>query len=62
MQSRLTDAQFFLLIHLRPDKDEWHAFDALKPIERIVVTNRDHTRDTELFSEALGRRARDWPG
>jgi glyoxylase-like metal-dependent hydrolase (beta-lactamase superfamily II) len=37
-----------------PEKDDWPALDALKPIERIVVTNRDHTRDAELFRRRYG--------
>jgi glyoxylase-like metal-dependent hydrolase (beta-lactamase superfamily II) len=32
-----------------PEEDDWSTFDVLKPIERIILTNRDHTRDAELF-------------
>jgi glyoxylase-like metal-dependent hydrolase (beta-lactamase superfamily II) len=32
-----------------PLESDWPKFDALKPITRIVLTNRDHVRDAELF-------------
>jgi glyoxylase-like metal-dependent hydrolase (beta-lactamase superfamily II) len=36
-----------------PDKSEWPKFDVLKPA-KIVLTNRDHTRDAELFHARYG--------
>ena len=32
-----------------PENDDWAGFDALQPIVKIVVTNRDHLRDATLF-------------
>jgi glyoxylase-like metal-dependent hydrolase (beta-lactamase superfamily II) len=32
-----------------PGEDDWLSFDAMRPIEIIVLTNRDHVRDGELF-------------
>jgi glyoxylase-like metal-dependent hydrolase (beta-lactamase superfamily II) len=32
-----------------PEESDWAKFDALKPITRIILTNRDHVRDAELF-------------
>ena len=32
-----------------PADDGWPKFDALKPIVKIILTNRDHLRDAELF-------------
>jgi glyoxylase-like metal-dependent hydrolase (beta-lactamase superfamily II) len=37
-----------------PEEDDWRTFDALKSIEKIVLTNRDHTRDAELFRTRYG--------
>jgi glyoxylase-like metal-dependent hydrolase (beta-lactamase superfamily II) len=32
-----------------PEQDDWRNFDALKQIAKIVLTNRDHVRDAQLF-------------
>ena len=32
-----------------PGEDDWPGFDALKPIAKIILTNRDHVRDAALF-------------
>jgi len=32
-----------------PGEDDWPSFDLIKPIAKIVLTNRDHIRDAELF-------------
>jgi glyoxylase-like metal-dependent hydrolase (beta-lactamase superfamily II) len=32
-----------------PGEDEWSGFDTIKPIAKIVLTNRDHVRGSELF-------------
>jgi glyoxylase-like metal-dependent hydrolase (beta-lactamase superfamily II) len=32
-----------------PQEGEWSGFDAIKPIAKIVLTNRDHVRGAELF-------------
>ena len=32
-----------------PGEDDWPSFDEMKPIENIVLTNRDHIRDVELL-------------
>jgi glyoxylase-like metal-dependent hydrolase (beta-lactamase superfamily II) len=32
-----------------PGEDDWPSFDLIKPIAKIVLTNRDHVRDAELF-------------
>ena len=37
-----------------PGEDDWPSFDALKPFAKIVLTNRDHVRDTELFRTRYG--------
>ena len=39
-----------------PDDDDWPDFEALKPIVKIVLTNRDHLRDAELFRARYGAR------
>jgi glyoxylase-like metal-dependent hydrolase (beta-lactamase superfamily II) len=39
-----------------PGEDEWPSFDAMKPIAIIVLTNRDHVRDAELFRKRCGAR------
>jgi glyoxylase-like metal-dependent hydrolase (beta-lactamase superfamily II) len=39
-----------------PEEDDRRALDALKPIGRIVITNRDHIRDAELFRTRYGAR------
>ena len=39
-----------------PEEDTWPSFDALKPIARIILTNRDHLRDAELFRTRYGPR------
>jgi len=37
-----------------PEEDDWSSFDVIKPITKIVVTNRDHVRDSELFRMRFG--------
>jgi len=37
-------------------EDEWPSFDVMKPIATIVLTNRDHVRDAELFRTRCGAR------
>ncbi len=37
-----------------PEDADWPKFDALKPITHIVLTNRDHTRDAEIFRTRYG--------
>ena len=32
-----------------PGEDDWPSLDLIKPIAKIVLTNRDHVRDVELF-------------
>jgi glyoxylase-like metal-dependent hydrolase (beta-lactamase superfamily II) len=32
-----------------PGEDDWRSFDAMKPIVKIILTNRDHVRDAKLF-------------
>ena len=32
-----------------PGEDDWPSFDLVKPIAKIVLTNRDHIRDAELL-------------
>jgi len=39
-----------------PEEVDWPGFDALKPIAKIVITNRDHVRGAELFRERYGAR------
>jgi glyoxylase-like metal-dependent hydrolase (beta-lactamase superfamily II) len=39
-----------------PDEPDWPTFDAIKPITKIVLTNRDHVRDAELFRTRFGAR------
>lgn len=39
-----------------PGEDDWASFDAMQPIAKIVVTNRDHVRDAELFRKRCGAR------
>ena len=48
------DAGTILVDPPAPGNDEWPAFDALKPIVKIVLTNRDHVRDAELFRMRYG--------
>src|SRR4029077_8534104 len=36
--------------------DDWLSFDVMKPIAKIVITNRDHVRDAELFRTRCGAR------
>jgi glyoxylase-like metal-dependent hydrolase (beta-lactamase superfamily II) len=33
----------------QPQEDEWSGFNAMKPITKIVLTNRDHVRGAESF-------------
>jgi hypothetical protein len=37
-----------------PGEDDWPSFDVIKPITKIVLTNRDHVRDAELFRTRFG--------
>ena len=37
-----------------PEEDDWPSFDLLKPIAKIVLTNRDHVRDAELHRTRFG--------
>lgn len=37
-----------------PAADDWPKLDALKPIQKIVVTNRDHDREAEQFRKRYG--------
>jgi glyoxylase-like metal-dependent hydrolase (beta-lactamase superfamily II) len=39
-----------------PEEGDWPKFDALKQISKIVLTNRDHVRDTKLFGTRYGAR------
>ena len=39
-----------------PEEKDWLSFDALKPVTKIVLTNRDHIRDAELFRARYGAR------
>src|SRR3984893_19479277 len=39
-----------------PGEDDWPSFDVMKPIAKIVLTNRDHVRDAELFRTRCGAR------
>jgi glyoxylase-like metal-dependent hydrolase (beta-lactamase superfamily II) len=39
-----------------PGEDEWASFDVMKPISKIVLTNRDHVREAELFQTRYGAR------
>ena len=43
------DAGTVLVDPPAPDDSDWPKFDALKPIVKIVLTNRDHLRDAALF-------------
>jgi glyoxylase-like metal-dependent hydrolase (beta-lactamase superfamily II) len=37
-----------------PGAEGWADFDAMKPITKIVLTNRDHVRDADLFRGRYG--------
>ena len=37
-----------------PGEDDWPIFSVMKPITKIVLTNRDHVRDAELFRTRFG--------
>jgi glyoxylase-like metal-dependent hydrolase (beta-lactamase superfamily II) len=39
-----------------PEEHDWPIFNVIKPITKIVLTNRDHVRDTELFRTRFGAR------
>jgi glyoxylase-like metal-dependent hydrolase (beta-lactamase superfamily II) len=39
-----------------PEDADWPKFEVLKPISRIILTNRDHIRDAELFRQRFGAR------
>ena len=44
------------LILPEPGEDDWPIFDAMKTITKIILTNRDHVRDAELFRTRYGAR------
>jgi glyoxylase-like metal-dependent hydrolase (beta-lactamase superfamily II) len=37
-----------------PGQDDWPSFDLMKPIRKVVLTNRDHVRDIQLFRTRYG--------
>ena len=39
-----------------PAEDDWPSFEVMKPKAKIVLTNRDHVRDAELFRTRCGAR------
>ena len=39
-----------------PAEDGWPSFEVMKPKAKIVLTNRDHVRDAELFRTRCGAR------
>ena len=39
-----------------PEEDDWTNFDAWKQTAKIILTNRDHVRDTNLFRTRYGAR------
>jgi glyoxylase-like metal-dependent hydrolase (beta-lactamase superfamily II) len=39
-----------------PGEGDWPSFDAMNPIAIIILTNRDHVRDAELFRKRCGAR------
>lgn len=39
-----------------PEENDWQGFDMMKPVTEIVLTNRDHVRDVELFRNRYGAR------
>ena len=39
-----------------PEEDGWPSFEVMKPKAKIVLTNRDHVRDAELFRTRGGAR------
>jgi len=39
-----------------PGEDDWSSFEVMKPIAKIVLTNRDHVRNAELFRTRCGAR------
>ena len=41
-----------------PGEHDWPIFNVIKPITKIVLTNRDHVRDAELFRRRFGARGR----
>jgi glyoxylase-like metal-dependent hydrolase (beta-lactamase superfamily II) len=43
------DTETVLVDPPAPTDGDWPSFDALRPIAKIVLTNRDHVRDAELF-------------
>jgi glyoxylase-like metal-dependent hydrolase (beta-lactamase superfamily II) len=53
----ITLAGFTVLVDPpEPQEDEWSGFDTMKPITKIILTNRDHVRGAESF-----RTSRDAP-
>ena len=46
----ITLAGFTVLVDPpEPQEDEWSGFDTIKPVTKIILTNRDHVRGAELF-------------
>jgi glyoxylase-like metal-dependent hydrolase (beta-lactamase superfamily II) len=43
------DADTILIDPPAPEDADWPKFEALEPFSRIILTNRDHVRDAELF-------------
>src|SRR5262249_8803886 len=39
-----------------PEENDWSVFDEIRPIPKIVLTNRDHVRGAELFRARYGSR------
>src|ERR1700756_2250189 len=39
-----------------PEEPDWPIFNLIRPITKIVLTNRDHVRDAELFGTRFGAR------
>ena len=37
-----------------PGEDDWPSFELMKPITKVVLTNRDHVRDIQLFRTRYG--------
>jgi glyoxylase-like metal-dependent hydrolase (beta-lactamase superfamily II) len=43
-----------ILVDPPAPEDDWSSFNLIKPITKIVLTNRDHVRDAELFRTRFG--------
>jgi glyoxylase-like metal-dependent hydrolase (beta-lactamase superfamily II) len=50
----LNDGCVVLVDPPAPEEGDWPSFEALKPFAKIVLTNRDHVRDAELFRMRYG--------